>query len=50
LRHLWSFSKRDIKELVEPYALKVKVGEIPSWLRRRIKYNHPYIICYAWKK
>jgi len=50
LRHLWSFSKRDIKELVEPYVSKVKVGEIPSWLRRRIKYAHPYIICYAWKK
>jgi len=50
LRHLWSFSKRDIKELIELYASKIKVGEIPSWLRRRIKYAHPYIICWAWKK
>lgn len=49
-RHIWSYSKRDIENLVKPHSKKWKVGEIPSWLRRRIKYHHPYIICFATKR
>lgn len=49
-RHLWSFHRNDVKWMLEPYSSKVKIGEIPSWLRRRIKYHHPYIIAWATKR
>lgn len=49
-RHLWSYSKRDLEALVAPYVRKAKIGSIPSWVRRRIKYHHPYLIMWATKK
>lgn len=48
-RHIWSFSKDDIKTLVEPYAKKVKIKILRStWFPYR--YCWPQLIVYAWKK
>lgn len=47
--HLWSFSRHDIAKLVEPYT-KPKFGVIPSWIRRRVKYSHPYLLMWATKR
>lgn len=49
-RHLWSFDRHDMKELLGFYAKRTKIGEIPHWLMRRIKYHHPYLLAYAWKR
>jgi len=48
-RHLWSFTKNDIKELLEPYSSKVKFKIIGSqWFP--YKYAWPTLLAYAWKK
>lgn len=46
--HLWSFDRHDIKRLGSKFS-KVRVGEIPSWLRRRVSYHHPYLLAYLTK-
>lgn len=49
-RHLWSFNRHSIQEMAKnAYFSKVKMGEIPSWIKRRISYHHPYLLAYLWK-
>lgn len=50
LRHLWSFSASDIRALARPYMKGAQIKELPSWLKRRISYRHPYLICLLTKK
>lgn len=48
-RHLFSFNKQDIKDLVEPYSKKVKFKVLGSkWFPYR--YCWKQLICYVWKK
>lgn len=49
-RHLWSFTASDIRDLCRPYMRGAKIYEIPSWIERRMKYHHPYLICIITKK
>ena len=49
-RHLWSFTKVDIRALARPYMRGAKTKIIPTWFERRIKYHHPYILCLISKK
>lgn len=48
-RHLWSFSERDIMELVQPYAGKIETKILRSkWFPYR--YCFPQLIAWCWKK
>lgn len=49
-RHLWSFSASDIRDLCRFYMKGAKIYELPSWIKRRIKYYHPYLIALITKK
>lgn len=49
-RHLWSFNKEDIRCLAKPYMLGAYIKETPSWLERRIKYHHPYLLAIITKR
>ena len=48
-RHLWSFDKQDIIDLVAPYSNRMKFKVLRSqWFPYR--YCWPTLICWAWKK
>ncbi len=48
-RHLWSYTREDIKEMCQLYSSKVKIGTLRSKYFP-YKYHWPYIICWATKK
>lgn len=49
-RHLWSFSKQDIEDLVKPYSSKVKFKVLRSKWFPRYSYCFPQLICWTIKK
>ena len=49
-RHLWSFTPSDIRTLARPYMKGAKTKIIPTWLERRMKYHHPYILAIITKR
>ena len=48
-RHLYSFSVNDIRDLCKSYMKGMKHKIIPTFLERRIKYHHPYIVTWITK-
>lgn len=49
-RHIWSFTKQDIRDLAKPYMKGAIIKETPTWVERRLKYHHPYLIAWITKK
>ena len=49
-RHLWAFTKEDIRDLARPYMRGAQIKEIPNWIQRRIRYHTPYLIAFITKK
>ena len=49
-RHIWSYTKQDIKNLVKPYAQKTKTKVLRSKWFPKYKYCWPQLLCFAWKK
>lgn len=49
-RHLWSFTKDDILNLVKPYSSRTRSKVLRSKWFPRYKYCWPTLICWAWKK
>ena len=48
-RHLWSFIKEDIKNLVKPYSSKFKFKVLRSQYFPKYRYCWPQLICWATK-
>lgn len=49
-RHLWSFTKQDIWDLVMPYSNLIKSNVLRSKWFPRYKYCWPTLVVWAWKK
>ena len=49
-RHLWSFAKQDIEEIVRLHCSKVKFKVLRSKWWPKYQYCWPQLICFAWKK
>jgi len=48
--HLWSITRRDLKDIVAPYTSRVKIGTLKSKYFPKYKYHFPYHIMWAYKK
>lgn len=49
-RHLWSYSKQDIKNLVKPYSSKIKFKVLGSRYLPTYQYCWKQLLCWAVKK
>lgn len=49
-RHLWSFTKQDIEDLVKPYAKKIKTKVLRSKWFPKYRYCWPQLLLWAYKK
>lgn len=49
-RHLWSFSKRDVEDMVKLYSSRITSTKLRSKWFPRYKYAWPSLILWAWKK
>ena len=49
-RHIWSYTEADIRDLVAPYASKVKTKVLRSKLFPKYLYCWPQLVVWAWRK
>lgn len=49
-RHIWSINEQDLRDLVAPYADKIRVKVLGSIYFPKYKYNFPNILVWAYKK
>ncbi len=49
-RHLWSYTRNDLKDLMQLYCQKVKVGVIRSKYFPNYRYHFPYLVAFGTKK